>query len=248
MPLEGKIAIVTGASRGIGRAVAFTLAKNGARVATVARSLAPLEELAQEIEKEGGVALPMVADVTIKGQVEAMVDRVMESLRWVDILVNNAGVEVSGLLHTFEEKDFDTVADTNLKGVFLCTKAVLPSMIERKRGHIINIASVSGLRGWAEDGAYCASKWGVLGLSESLDKEVRKHGIKVSCICPGSVDTNLIDKWIGPEDPRRSLLLRPKDIANAVLYIASQPPNMAVNQLVIHPMVETLYSDYLPIE
>lgn len=166
----------------------------------------------------------------------------------VDILVNNAGVEVGGLLLTFDERDFDAVVDTNLKGVFLCAKAVLPSMIERKSGHIINIASVAGLRGWAEDGPYSASKWGVLGLSESLDEEVRKDGIKVTCICPGSVDTSMINKWIAPDDPRRPLLLRPEDIANAVLYAASQPPNVVVNQLVIRTMVETLYSDYLPIK
>lgn len=248
MSLEGKVAIVTGASRGIGRATALTLAKKGAQVAAVARSLDPLEKLIQEIEKEGGVALAIAADMTINGQVAAMVDQVMDSFGQVDILVNSAGVEVCGLLQTFDEGDFDTVVDTNLRSVFLCTKAVLPSMIERKSGHIINIASVASLRGWAEDGPYCASKWGVLGLSESLDEEVRKHGVKVSCICPGSVDTSMIDKWIAPDDPRRPLLLRPEDIANAVHYVASQPHNVAVNQLVIRTMVETLYSDYLPIE
>jgi NADP-dependent 3-hydroxy acid dehydrogenase YdfG len=140
----------------------------------------------------------------------------------------------------------DFVFDTNVKGFFLCAKAVLPLMIERKAGQIINIASLSGLRGWAEDAPYTASKWAVLGFSESLDEEVRKHGIKVSCICPGSVATQMIDPWVPPEDPRRPMLLRPEDIANAVLFVATQPPNVVVNQLVVTSMTETFYSGYLP--
>lgn len=248
MLLEGKVAIVTGASKGIGRAIALTLAKNGAQIGAVARSRAPLEELVQEIERGGGVGLAIAADVTMKSQVWAMVNQMMESFGRVDILVNSAGVECRGLVRTFDEKDFDAVVETNLRGVFLCTQAVLPSMTERKSGHIINIGSVSSLRGWAKHAPYCASKWGVLGFSEALDEEVRQDWIKVSCICPGSVNTSMIDKWIGPDDARRPFLLQPEDIANAVLYIASQPPNVVVTRLVIRTMIETLYSGYLPIE
>ena len=246
MSLKGKVTIVTGASRGIGRAIALALAKNGAHITAVARSVDLLNQLSQEIENEGGMALPVAADVTVESEVRSMVDQVRETFGRVDILVNNAGVLFTGPLPTFEEQDIDSVIDTNVKGFFLCAKAVLPLMIERKAGQIINIASLSGLRGWAEDAPYTASKWAVLGFSESLDEEVRKHGIKVSCICPGSVATRMIDPWVPPEDPRRPFLLRSEDIANAVLYVTTQPPNVVVNQLVITSMVETFYSGYLP--
>jgi len=246
MSLEGKVTIVTGASRGIGRAITLALAKNGAHIAAVARSVDLLKQLSQEIENEGGVALPLAIDVTVESEVKSMVDQVKKTFGRVDILVNNAGVLFTGPLPTFREQNIDSVFDTNVKGFFLCAKAVLPLMIERRAGQIINIASLSGLRGWAEDAPYTASKWAVLGFSESLDEEVRKHGIKVSCICPGSVATRMIDPWVPPEDPRRPLLLRPEDIANAVLFVATQPPNAVVNQLVVTSMVETFYSGYLP--
>jgi 3-oxoacyl-[acyl-carrier protein] reductase len=246
MSLKGKVTIVTGASRGIGRAIALALAKNGAHIAAVARSVDLLKQLSQEIENEGGVALPIAANVTIESEVRSTIDQIMETFGRVDILVNNAGVLFTGPLPTFREQDMDFVFDTNVKGFFLCAKAVLPLMIERKAGQIINIASLSGLRGWAEDAPYTASKWAVFGFSESLDEEVRKHGIKVSCICPGSVATRMIDPWVPPEDPRRPLLLRPDDIANAVLFVATQPSNVVVNQLVVTSMVETFYSGYLP--
>ncbi|NIM94751.1 MAG: SDR family NAD(P)-dependent oxidoreductase [Anaerolineales bacterium] len=245
MILEGKVAVVTGASRGIGRAVAKTFAREGAQVAVASRSASELEALVDEITSAVGMAFAHATDVTNSEQVDSLFQRTVEIYGPVDILVNNAGTQICGALHEFDEDDFDTILSVNLKGVFLCTKAVLPSMIDRRGGLIINIASVSGLRGWAEDSPYTASKWAVLGLSECLDEEVRQFGIRVCDICPGSVDTDLIEPWVGSDDPKRPLILKAEDIANAALYVASQPPNVSVDRIVIRPVVETMYSDYL---
>jgi 3-oxoacyl-[acyl-carrier protein] reductase len=245
MILGGKTAVVTGASRGIGRAIAKTFAEEGASTAVIARSELDLFSLVNEISESGGMASAYVADITNSEQVASLFKQILNTYGPVDILINNAGIQVSRALHDFKEDDFDRIISVNLKGVFLCTKAVLPSMIERRGGTIINIASVSGLRGWAKDSAYSASKWAVLGLSECLDEEIRKFGIRVCDICPGAVDTELIEPWVGSDDPKRSLILRPEDIANTALFVASQPPNVSIDRIVIRPIVETMYSDYL---
>src|SRR5437667_3047325 len=178
--IENQIAVVTGAGRGIGRAIAIELGDLGARLVLVARNRAELEDTSQRIGKNASV---VPADVRKKDQLR----RVFDSP--VDILVNAAGLGIFGPVTDFKNEDFETLIETNLRGIFFTSRLVLPSMIERKRGHVINIASIAGKVGSANRAVYCASKFGVVGFTESLAEEVREHVIRASVICPGSTDT-----------------------------------------------------------
>ena len=188
-PLEGKVALVTGASRSIGFAVARQLGRLGARVSLCARDAKKLEVAAGELQSEGTTALAVAADVTRPDDVDAFVAKTVRSFGPIEILVNNAGIGYFGPTHQADESIWDSVLDTNLKSVFLTSKAVAPGMIERRGGHIINIASLAGKNAFAGGGIYCASKWGLMGLSGSMAEDLRGYGIRVSAICPGSVAT-----------------------------------------------------------
>jgi 3-oxoacyl-[acyl-carrier protein] reductase len=230
-PLEGKVAVVTGASRGIGLAIARALGRMGAKLAICARDAGRLEGAAAELRREGGTVLAVPADVSRAADVAALVEKSEETLGPIEILVNNAGTGYFGPTHEATEANWDTVLDTNLKSVFLLSKAVARGMIERRGGHIINIASLAGKNAFPGGGIYCASKWGLLGLTECMAEDLRAYGIRVSAICPGSVHTEFSPH--AGKDPRK--MLQPEDIAHAVETIVTQAPQSFISEVIIRP-------------
>ena len=184
--IENKVAVVTGSGRGIGRGIAIELGRLGAQVVLAARSRNELEETARMIGKSASV---VPTDVRRKDDLERLFEQTTTALGPVDVLVNAAGLGIFGPVIDFTDEAFEILIETNLRGIFFASRYVLPSMIERKQGHIINIASIAGKVGSANRAVYCASKFGVVGFTESLAEEVRQHGVRVSVICPGSTDT-----------------------------------------------------------
>ncbi|HJN17491.1 MAG TPA: SDR family oxidoreductase [Armatimonadota bacterium] len=229
--LTGKVALITGAGRGIGRAIAVSLAEAGCSIAAVARSTGEIGETAALVRERGREALALTTDVASPDDVATSFQQAVEALGPIDILVNNAGYFVLKPIVETSLEDFDQTLSVNLRGVFLCTKAVLPSMIERRAGFILNIASTSSKRWYLGQGAYCASKHGVLGFSKVLAEEMREHGVRVSSILPGGVNTRLVqeqrddivdDEWMDPED-----------IGQLAVFLATAPPKAAIDEVVI---------------
>jgi len=232
--LAGKTALVTGASRGIGLAVAGRLAKLGASVCICGRDPARLERAAADLRRAGGKISAIQADVALAADVRALVERAQRELGPIEILVNNAGIGRFGPIHQFAETDWDAMLDTNLKSVFLVSSAVVPSMIERKRGQIINISSLAGKNAFAGGAIYCASKWGLMGLTSCMAEDLRGFGIRVSVICPGSVATDF-----SPHTGRDvSKMLQPDDVAHAVETIVTQAPRSMISEIDIRPAVK----------
>jgi len=229
--LAGKVALVTGASRGIGFAIARRLGRMGARVAICGRDQAKLDQSASSLRGEGIETLPIPADVARAEQISSLVQRTQQELGPIDILVNNAGTGVFGPFHEFSEADWNTVMDTNLKSVFLVCRAVAPEMIRRQTGHIINISSLAGKNTFANGAIYCASKWGLMGLSGSMAEDLRGYGIRVSAICPGSVATEFPGQ--GGKNP--SKILQPDDIAHAVAALVTQAAGSFISEVHIRP-------------
>ena len=228
MLLDGKVALVTGASRGIGRAIALKLASEGAKVAiNYAGNTAKAEAVKAEIEAAGGEAMLVQADVSDAAQVDAMVKTVAEAFGTIDILVNNAGITRDGLLMRMKEEDFDAVLNTNLKGVFHCTKAVSRLMMKKRYGRIVNMASVVGLMGNAGQTNYAAAKAGVMGFSKSAARELASRGITVNTVAPGCINTDMTA--VLPDKVKEGMLQsiplqrigETEDVANAVLFLAS---------------------------
>ncbi len=228
--IQHQVAVVTGAGRGIGRAIAIELGKLGARVVLVARGKTQLEETGRII---GPSASVMPADVRKKGELQTVFEQALTVLGPVDILVNAAGVGLFGPVVNYTDEDYDIVLDTNLRGIFHTCRFVLPSMTERKRGHIINIASIAGKVGTADRAVYCASKFGVIGFTQSLAEEVRQHGIRVSVICPGSTDSGFSPS--NHAGKSRDKMLHPDDIAHAVRTIVTQEPNSFISEIILRP-------------
>lgn len=228
MLLDGRHALVTGASRGIGRAVALALAAEGASVAlNFAGNVAAAEAVRAEIENAGGKAILVPADVSDEGAVEEMVKTVAEAFGTIDILVNNAGITRDGLLLRMKEADWDAVLNTNLKGVFLCAKAVSKLMMKKRYGRIVNMASVVGLVGNASQANYAAAKAGVIGFTKAMAKEMASRGITVNAIAPGFIRSDMTD--VLPEKVKEAMLAgiplgrvgEPDDVAKAALFLAS---------------------------
>lgn len=226
--LEGKKALVTGASRGIGRAIAIALAEAGADVAiNYSGSEAAAAETAQAVEALGRSAIVIKANVGKADEFEAMVKEVIEQFGVIDILVNNAGITRDNLIMRMKEDEFDQVIETNLKGVFNGIKAVTRSMMKQRSGRIINISSVVGVLGNPGQANYVAAKAGVIGLTKASARELASRGITVNCVAPGFIQTEMTDKL--PEEMRQTLsgqiplarLGDPSDIANAVRFLAS---------------------------
>lgn len=229
MTLVGKVALVTGGSRGIGRAIALKLAENGADVAiNYAGNTAAAEEVKAAIEQMGRKALLIQCSVADTDGVQAMVNQVVKELGRLDILVNNAGITRDGLLMRMKEADWDDVMNTNLKGVYNCSKAVMRAMMKQKSGRIVNMASVVGEMGNAGQANYAAAKAGVIGFTKSLAKEVASRGITVNAIAPGFIATDMTSVLSDDQkaEMARTISLgragQPEDVANAVLFLASE--------------------------
>lgn len=239
MLLDGKVALVTGASRGIGRAIALRLASEGAKVAiNYAGNTAKAEEVKAEIEKNGGEAILVQADVSNAEAVEAMVKKVTDAFGTIDILVNNAGITRDGLLMRMKEEDFDAVINTNLKGVFHCTKVVSKLMMKKRAGRIVNMASVVGLIGNAGQANYAAAKAGVIGFTKSVARELASRGITVNAVAPGFIAT---DMTAAMTDKAKEATLagiplkrmgQPEDIASAVLFLTSDCASYITGQVI----------------
>jgi NAD(P)-dependent dehydrogenase (short-subunit alcohol dehydrogenase family) len=236
--LQGQVALVTGASRGIGRAIALRLARAGAGLAVAARSEHDLSIVGEKIQQAGADVLALPTDVTNDQQCETLVSTTLARFGRIDLLVNNAG---GGPPRTPIVKariaDWQWTLRVNLWAAMVLTKLVVPSMIERRSGTIINICSLAGLSGKAGEAAYAAAKFGLRGFSQSLFEEVREYGIKVATICPGYVDTALI-----PPNKRvdRSKMLRPDDVAEAAYGVAMSSSHCCPLEIVLHPQHDPL--------
>ena len=229
--IEGSVAVVTGAGRGIGRAIAIELSRMGARVALAARGVAGLDETARMIGKGATV---ISTDVRKRDDVHKLLDQTASTLGPIDILVNAAGVGIFGQVTDFSDDDYDAILDTNLRGIFLACRYVLPGMISRGKGDIVNIASIAGKVGTAKRAVYCASKFGVIGFSQALAEEVREHGVRVSVVCPGSTDSSF-SQDPNREGKTRSKMLSPADVAYAVRTLVTQEPNSFISEIVLRP-------------
>jgi NAD(P)-dependent dehydrogenase (short-subunit alcohol dehydrogenase family) len=233
LKLLGQVAVVTGAGRGIGRAVATALARAGAAVALAARSPAELETVAREIRETGGRAVVVPTDVRQEAQVEGLARRALAEWQRVDVLVNAAGVAAFAPVTDSKLDDWDQMLAVNLRGAVLGCRAVLPAMIAKRRGTIINIGSVVTSRSLTGSAAYTASKYGLLGFSRVLAEEMRPHGVRVGVLSAGATDTPLWDAM--PGAPARERMLRADQVADAALLMAALDTNATLEELTLLP-------------
>lgn len=246
-PLDDQVALVTGASSGIGAATARELADAGASVALAARREDRLESLADEIETEGGEALVVPTDVTEETQVREMVDTTVSELGGLDVLVNNAGVMLLEPVATADPDDWQQMLDLNVQAVMVASQAALDVMQERGEGDIVNLSSVAGRKAYAGSSGYNASKFGVTAFSESLREEVADSDVRVTSIEPGFVDTELPEHI--PDEDQREMVdemlegitpLEPEDVARSIRFAVSQPTHVDINELLIRPTRQEL--------
>jgi NAD(P)-dependent dehydrogenase (short-subunit alcohol dehydrogenase family) len=231
--LAGQVAVVTGAGRGIGRAIALAFAREGADVALAARSAAELGAVADEVKALGRRSHAVPTDVRDEAAVNALVRQATGAFGRVDLLVNAAGVAAFGPLAESPVAAWDETMAVNLRGAYLCCRAVLPGMMAQRRGTIVNIGSMVTTRTLPGSSAYTAAKYGLLGLSRVLAEEMRAHGVRVGVISAGAVDTPLWDAI--PSPPSRDLMLRPDQVAEAAILMASLAPNATLEELVLLP-------------
>ena len=231
MKLKDKVAIVTGAGTGIGRAIALAYVQEGASVVLVGRTQETLATVAEEVIALGGEALVVRASVSKPPEVRRVVEEALARFGKVQILVNNAGVFIYKGFLDLSLEDWDDTIDTNLKGIFLCCQAVLPGMIKQKQGNIINISSIHGKIGDANLSAHCASKFGVIGLTQALAREVIDHNINVNVICPGQVKSNWVDEPEALPTPL-STRLKPADVARVAVFLASPDSSIMTGSVI----------------
>ena len=236
--VQGKVALVTGASRGIGRSISLALAAQGAKIVAVDVDLQATEEFVAELKAAGTEAVAVRGNVTVAADVEQMVKVAKETFAQIDILVNNAGITRDAMLLRMKDEDWDAVLDVNLKGAFLCTRAVAKLMTKQRSGRIINIASIVGQMGNAGQANYCASKAGLMGLTRSNARELAKRNITVNAVAPGFIATAMTDAL--PEATRQELAAQiplarlgtTEDIANAVLLLAADKTGYITGQVI----------------
>ena len=231
--LRGKVALVTGAGRGIGRAIAVAFAAEGAAVALAARSRADLAGVAGEIRERDGRALAVPTDVTQDGAVEALVDQTLTDLGRIDVLVTSAGTAAFGAVSDSKPGDWDTMLALNLRAVMVCCRAVLPAMLRQRTGTILNVGSIASKRALPGSAVYTATKTAVDAFSRVLAEELRPHGVRVGVLVAGAVDTPLWDT-LGSSPPRDKML-RPEDVARAAVLMAALPPHASLEELTLLP-------------
>ena len=225
--------MITGASKGIGKATAFAFAAAGAKVVLAARTPETLEQVAVKLKEGGAEALAVPTDVTDVDAVKQLIQRTLEVYQHVDILINNAGIGHFGPIVDFEPDDWDAVLNSNLKAVYLCAKYALPAMLERGSGQIINVLSVAAKIAFQASSAYCAAKAGALALTKVLASEVRQQNIRVTAVLPGSVHTPFWDDV--PEHPDFEQMLTPEHVADTIVSICQQPPGMVTEEIAVMP-------------
>ncbi len=233
-PLSGKIAVVIGAGRGIGRAIALSLASAGAFVVAAARTISELEAVTQEIQSRAGQAVAMTVDVISYPAVKAFADAIRRKFGRVDVLVNCAGVALIASLDATSEADWDLVLDTNLKGTYLCTHAMIDLLRASGAGQVVNIASKVGLTGHAMVSAYAAAKAGVIGFSRSLAQELSAENIRVFTVCPGPVDTPM--RWAATPDLDPRFVIPAKTVAETVLFLVTMQGQATLGEVVVAAM------------
>ena len=240
--IKDKIAIVTGASSGIGYATALALAKAGAKVAIAARRTDRLQQLENEIKKTGGQCLVVSCDVTKRKDCEALIDAVIKKWNRIDILVNNAGIMPLSFVKSLKIDEWEQMVDVNIKGVLFCTGAAVSHMVKQNSGHIVNLSSIAGRVVFASGSVYCATKYAVRAFSEGLRQELStKHNIRVTTIEPGIVATELtntitdkaLESFVKYAQTMESL--KSEDIANAIIFAVESPPHVNVNEIMIRP-------------
>ncbi|WP_052947692.1 SDR family oxidoreductase [Aneurinibacillus tyrosinisolvens] len=243
--IQGQTAIVTGAGKGVGKELVTALLVEGLNVMAVSRSEEDLKQLNEEtkvLQEEKEVRLLTKAgDVSTEVIAEEAVSEAKNKFGRIDILVNNAGVGRYGTLEELSIEDYDVMMNSNMRSTFLFTKAVLSIMKEQKYGHVVNVASVAGKKGLPKETVYCASKFAQVGFAQALDYEVREHGIKVSSICPGGINTHFaMGTGRSEGDGRLTDFLNAKDVVDAIMFIVKQEPKSRIIEIFMRPMVEDI--------
>jgi 3-oxoacyl-[acyl-carrier protein] reductase len=242
--LSGRTAVVTGAGKGIGRATALALAREGAHVVLASRTASDLESLAAEIAalNTGARGRPVPTDVSDEAQVEHLKEVALAEFGRVDILVNNAGVGKNGTVATLTTEDYDWIMTTNMRSTWLCTKAFFPPMLERKEGWVVFVSSVAGINGLPNEPIYCATKFAQMGFAQSIDYEAYPNNVKVSVIAPGGTNTHygFYNGTRTPGDPMLDGFQEAEDVAEAVVFAVTQPPKSRVFMVWMRPMNESL--------
>lgn len=233
MKLKNKIALVTGAGRGIGKAIALTMANEGASVILTARTLTELEGVRQTIEERGGKARSIVADLTKDPEIKMIFSQISAEFGRLDILINNAGNGHFAPVRLLAAKDFDAMWNLNMRALFLCTQNAIPMMEKQKSGTIVNISSLAGKNAFVNGAGYAATKWALMGFAKCLMLEEREYNIRVITVCPGSVDTsfNPLEEKRGNSDK----ILRPQDVADSVLTAITLPENAMMSEIDLRP-------------
>ncbi|MEN6356095.1 MAG: SDR family oxidoreductase [Armatimonadota bacterium] len=233
--LKGKIAFITGAGRGIGKAIAEAFAAEGAKIAAAARTESEINALCEKISAQGGKALPVIMDLKSEESIKNAINKAQSELGPIDVLVNNAGVMALGKICETSAQTWDDIMNTNVRGIFITCREVIPQMMERKAGRIINIGSMAGRRGYSEQGVYCTSKHALVGLSKVLAIETQKYGIRVHVISPGGVltglSTNLRADRGEPEDSPNWMTA--EEVAEAAVYLCTQDGAAFTDELVL---------------
>ena len=236
---SGQKVLITGASRGIGRATAIAFAKAGYAVALVSRTQSELDDLANEIKDFGGQAAAYALDLTQTHANAAQLQHLLKDFGDIDVLVNNAGMAYTGTLADMPLENWEKLFNLNLTSAFQCIQSVLPGMRSKKQGTIVNVISVAGKQAFPEWGAYCASKFGLMGLTKSLAQEERAHGIRVVAFCPGAVNTPLWDTDTVQAEFDRSAMLSPQDVAQTLLQTVTLPHHAVIEEISLMPNAGT---------
>jgi 3-oxoacyl-[acyl-carrier protein] reductase len=235
--LEGIVTLITGAGRGIGRSIALTLAKQGAKIALSARSQQELQTVQAEITELGQEAIHEVVDVSLEADVKRLIEKTVQQFGRLDIVVNNAGLGIYGPLLETSVETWDKLMAVNARGPFLVCREAIPHLKKQQRSFIVNIASVLGVKGYENQVAYTASKHALIGLCKALAKEVQKDGIRVHALCPGGVDTQMVA--LARPDLDRSVLMQPEEIAEIVLFLVTRTGNAVIDEVVVRREAST---------